>query len=74
MTDGGKSRQPVDMGSAVNKIRVVPDGGHYVDSAVGVDVHKYGTPRICHVQPIRFKNLLSASNQMHYSRADSLSS
>ncbi len=28
----------------VNKIRIVPDGAHYVGYAVGVEVYKFGTP------------------------------
>lgn len=42
--DGGTTWQPVDMGRAVNKIRIVPDGDRYVAYAIGVEVYKYGTP------------------------------
>jgi photosystem II stability/assembly factor-like uncharacterized protein len=42
--DGGKSWQRVNMGRAINKIRIVPDGSHYIGYAIGVDVFKYGTP------------------------------
>jgi photosystem II stability/assembly factor-like uncharacterized protein len=41
-TDGGNSWQRVNLGRAVNKIRIVPDGQHYVGYAVGVDVYKFG--------------------------------
>jgi len=34
----------VNMGRAVNKIRIVPDGEHYVGYAIGVDVYKFGAP------------------------------
>lgn len=43
-TDGGKNWQRVDMGRAVNKIRIVPEGEHYVGYAIGVDVYKFATP------------------------------
>jgi len=43
-TDGGESWQRVNMGRAVNKIRIVPDGEHYVGYAIGVDVYKFGAP------------------------------
>lgn len=43
-TDGGKNWQRVNMGRAVNKIRIVPEGGHYVGYAIGVDVYKFATP------------------------------
>jgi photosystem II stability/assembly factor-like uncharacterized protein len=43
-TDGGRSWKRVEMGRAVNKIRIVPDGGHYVAYAIGVDVYKFGAP------------------------------
>ncbi|PRC92783.1 WD40/YVTN/BNR-like repeat-containing protein [Solimicrobium silvestre] len=43
-TDGGKSWQRVNMGRAINKIRIVPDGEHYVGYAIGVEVFKFGTP------------------------------
>jgi photosystem II stability/assembly factor-like uncharacterized protein len=42
--DGGLTWQRVEMGRAVNKIRIVPDGEHYVGYAIGVDVYKFGTP------------------------------
>jgi photosystem II stability/assembly factor-like uncharacterized protein len=40
--DGGKSWTRVEMGKAVNKIRIVPDGQHYVGYAIGTDVYKFG--------------------------------
>ncbi len=40
--DGGKSWQRVEMGKAVNKIRIVPDGQHYVGYAIGTEVYKFG--------------------------------
>jgi len=43
-SDGGASWQRVQMGRAVNKIRIVPDGPHYVGYAIGVDVYKFATP------------------------------
>ncbi len=49
--DGGKSWQRVNMGRAVNKIRIVPDGSHYVAYAIGVEVHKFGTPPAKPQQP-----------------------
>lgn len=42
--DGGTTWQRVEMGRAINKIRIVPDGDHYVGYAIGVDVYKFGTP------------------------------
>lgn len=42
--DGGKSWRRVEMGKAVNKIRIVPDGQHYVGYGIGVSVYKFGTP------------------------------
>jgi photosystem II stability/assembly factor-like uncharacterized protein len=42
-SDGGKSWQRVEMGKAVNKIRIVPDGQHYVGYAIGTEVYKFGT-------------------------------
>ena len=42
-TDGGKNWKRVEMGRAVNKIRIVPDGEHYVGYAIGVDVYKFAT-------------------------------
>lgn len=53
-TDGGQTWTFVDMGRAVNKIRVLPDGDGFVAYAIGVDVRKLearaparaeGTPR-----------------------------
>ena len=43
-SDGGKSWQRVGMGRAVNKIRIVPEGDHYVGYAIGVDVYKFAAP------------------------------
>ena len=43
-SDGGHSWQRVDMGRAVNKIRIVPDGARYVGYAIGVGVYKFATP------------------------------
>jgi photosystem II stability/assembly factor-like uncharacterized protein len=43
-TDGGKSWQRVNMGHAINKIRIVPDGTHYLGYAIGVEAYKFGTP------------------------------
>ena len=43
-TDGGRTWRRVEMGRAVNKIRIVPDGDHYVGYAIGVDVYKFDTP------------------------------
>lgn len=40
--DGGNSWQRVEMGKAVNKIRIVPDGPNYVGYAIGTDVYKFG--------------------------------
>ena len=42
-TDGGQSWQRVNLGRAVNKIRIVPDGQHYVGYAIGVDVYKFAS-------------------------------
>lgn len=42
--DGGKSWTRVEMGKAVNKIRIVPDGQHFVGFGIGVSVYKFGTP------------------------------
>lgn len=39
--DGGKSWAPVEMGRAVNKIRVLPTGTGFVAYAIGVDVYKF---------------------------------
>src|SRR5206468_5940967 len=38
--DGGKTWTRVQMGRAVNKIRIVPDGEHYVGYAIGLEVWK----------------------------------
>ena len=43
-SDGGNSWQRVNMGRAVNKIRIVADGDHYVAYAIGVEVFKFATP------------------------------
>lgn len=40
--DGGNSWTRVEMGKAVNKIRIVPDGQHYVGYAIGTEVYKFG--------------------------------
>jgi photosystem II stability/assembly factor-like uncharacterized protein len=42
-TDGGNHWQRVEMGRAINKIRIVPDGTQYVGYAIGTEVYKYGT-------------------------------
>jgi photosystem II stability/assembly factor-like uncharacterized protein len=39
--DGGKHWVPVEMGRAVNKIRVVPTDAGFVAYAIGVDVYKF---------------------------------
>ncbi|MEQ1513839.1 MAG: hypothetical protein ABL934_14310 [Lysobacteraceae bacterium] len=39
--DGGKHWTPVEMGRAVNKIRVIPSGAGFVAYAIGVDVYKF---------------------------------
>lgn len=44
--DGGKSWQRVEMGKAANKIRIVPDGAHYVAYAIGLNVYKFATPPV----------------------------
>lgn len=49
--DGGKSWNRVDMGKAVNKIRIVPDGQHYVGYAIGVDVYKFATAPAAAARP-----------------------
>ncbi|MES2299904.1 MAG: hypothetical protein V4582_22885 [Pseudomonadota bacterium] len=41
--DGGASWTRVEMGRYTNKIRIVPDGAHYVGYAIGMDVYKFGT-------------------------------
>jgi photosystem II stability/assembly factor-like uncharacterized protein len=38
--DAGKTWTPVEMGKAVNKIRIVPEGNGFVAYAIGVDVYK----------------------------------
>ena len=46
-TDGGATWTFVDMGRAVNKVRIVPDAGSkmgFVGYAIGVDVRKFATP------------------------------
>lgn len=48
--DGGRHWSRVDMGRAVNKIRIVPDGGSYVGYAIGVEVYKYA-PRTPNPEP-----------------------
>lgn len=42
--DGGTTWRRVDLGRAVNKIRIVPDGANYVAYAIGVDVYKFAGP------------------------------
>ncbi len=42
--DGGHSWQRVEMGRAVNKIRIVPEGRSYAAYAIGVEVFKFSTP------------------------------
>lgn len=44
-TDGGQTWQKVDMGKAVNKIRVVNDGEHFVAYAIGIDIYKFATKK-----------------------------
>jgi photosystem II stability/assembly factor-like uncharacterized protein len=39
-TDGGKTWRPVEMGKAVNKIRLLKTEGGFVGYAIGVDVYK----------------------------------
>ncbi len=39
-TDGGKTWRPVEMGKAVNKIRLLKTAGGFVGYAIGVDVYK----------------------------------
>lgn len=43
-TDGGKTWRKVEMGRAVNKIRIVPDGDGFVGYAIGMDVYKLDVP------------------------------
>ena len=38
--DGGQSWKPVEMGAAVNKIRVVREGKRFRAFAIGVQVHR----------------------------------
>lgn len=38
--DGGRSWSPVEMGRAVNKIRILRDGGRWRAFAIGVQVHR----------------------------------
>ena len=40
-TDGGKNWTRVEMGRAVNKIRLLPTADGFVAYAIGVDVHKF---------------------------------
>ncbi len=40
-TDGGKTWARVEMGRAVNKIRLLPTADGFVGYAIGVDVHKF---------------------------------
>lgn len=42
--DGGASWQPVELGRAVNKIRILPDGAAFRAYAIGADVYQYGVP------------------------------
>ena len=39
-TDGGKTWRPVEMGKAVNKIRLLKTANGFVGYAIGVDVYK----------------------------------
>jgi photosystem II stability/assembly factor-like uncharacterized protein len=43
-TDGGATWKPVEMGRAVNKIRVLPNGDGFVGYAIGTDVYKLDVP------------------------------
>jgi photosystem II stability/assembly factor-like uncharacterized protein len=43
-TDGGMSWTPVELGRAVNKIRLLPDGDGFVGYAIGVEVYKLVWP------------------------------
>lgn len=44
-TDGGASWSPVQMGNAVNKVRVIPrPGGGHVVFAIGVEMHRLDLP------------------------------
>lgn len=42
--DGGASWQPVELGRAVNKIRILPDGAGFRAYAIGADVYQFGIP------------------------------
>jgi photosystem II stability/assembly factor-like uncharacterized protein len=44
-TDGGASWSPVQMGNAVNKVRVIPrPGGGHIVFAIGVELHRLDLP------------------------------
>ncbi len=45
-TDGGATWKPVEMGRAVNKIRIVPNDDGFVGYAIGVDVYKLDVPTL----------------------------
>jgi photosystem II stability/assembly factor-like uncharacterized protein len=45
-TDGGKTWRAVDMGRAVNKIRVMPNGEGMVAYAIGTDIYKLDVPSL----------------------------
>jgi photosystem II stability/assembly factor-like uncharacterized protein len=45
-TDGGATWTPVEMGRAVNKIRVLPNGDGFVGYAIGTDVYKLDVPNL----------------------------
>lgn len=45
-TDGGATWTPVEMGRAVNKIRVLPNGNGFVGYAIGTDVYKLDVPNL----------------------------
>jgi hypothetical protein len=42
--DGGTTWTQVDMGNAVNKIRLLPSGNGYVGYAIGLGVHRIDVP------------------------------
>jgi hypothetical protein len=42
--DGGKHWTPIELGRAVNKIRVLKTPNGFVACAIGVDVHKLEYP------------------------------
>jgi photosystem II stability/assembly factor-like uncharacterized protein len=44
-TDGGKTWQTVEMGNAVNKIRLLKTDSKQVGYAIGVNVHRIDIPR-----------------------------